>query len=123
MLERPYPRMSGAMARKPRLAKHGSWCRQLMESSGQPCTKMITGRCAPPQAREKVVCLALLAICSVTGNDMETFLPVPRLMRGTAGNVVRCIKICKRNDFGNKPPREESPRERLQWCLQSSQCC
>src|SRR2546426_5684294 len=64
---------------------------QGIESSGQPCTKMITGRCAPPQAREKVVCLALLAICSVTGNDMETFLPVPRLMRGTAGNVVRCI--------------------------------
>src|SRR5262245_35766555 len=30
-----------------------------------------------------------LAIYSVTGNDLEAFLPVPRLMQGTTANVMR----------------------------------
>jgi len=32
---------------------------------------------------------SLLAIYSVTGNDLEVFLPVPRLMQGTTAHVVR----------------------------------
>src|SRR5207302_8426613 len=40
-----------ATARNPRPARQGSWCRQLIESSGQPCTNTMSGASCAPQAR------------------------------------------------------------------------
>ena len=37
----------------------------------------------------RITACSLLVLCAVTGNDMEAFLLVPRLMQGTTANVVR----------------------------------
>jgi hypothetical protein len=43
--------MSGAIARQPRSPKYLSWWRQLSDSSGQPCAKMMSGASRGPLAR------------------------------------------------------------------------
>src|SRR5271157_4254252 len=62
--------MSGATARNPRLANTGSCPRQEIDSSGQPCTKMIGVACAGPHERKNVVCRGVLATCSRIGKFM-----------------------------------------------------
>src|SRR5215813_11923527 len=47
---------------------------------------LIGGVCLPSVS---ITACSLLAICSVTGNDSEAFLPVPRLMQGTTAHVMR----------------------------------
>src|SRR5262249_30405371 len=83
--------MSGAMARNPKLAKHGSWSRQLSESSGQPCTNIIGGAPAGPQERENVVCRGDFATCSGRGNfpGMESSLLMRGAQWGPAHNEAR----------------------------------
>src|SRR6266404_8932678 len=58
--------MSGAIARKPRSAKHGSWCRQESESSGHPWTNTIRGASGAPASRKAVVCRSVFTRPSVT---------------------------------------------------------
>src|SRR4029077_15092651 len=60
--------MSGAFARKPRSAKHGSWCRQESESSGQPCTNTIRGASGAPASRKAVVWRSVFTRPSVTAD-------------------------------------------------------
>ena len=72
--------------------------------------------------RMKAICLALLAMCSVTGNNMVIFLPMPLLMRGTACNVVRRVWFVNAMTSAT-PPLEGPPSQSLQWCPQGSQRC
>src|SRR5260370_12914767 len=60
--------MSGAIARKPRSAKHGSWCRQESESSGHPWTNTIRGASGAPASRKAVVCRSVFTRPSVTAD-------------------------------------------------------
>src|SRR6266436_3354324 len=58
--------MSAAIARKPRSAKHGSWCRQESENSGHPWTNTIRGASGAPASRKAVVCRSVFTRPSVT---------------------------------------------------------
>ncbi len=62
--------MSGATARNPRLANTGSCPRQEIDSSGQPCTKMIGVACGAPDERKNDVCRGVLTTCSRMGKLM-----------------------------------------------------
>src|ERR1700674_3503316 len=58
--------MSGATARNPRAPSTGSWCRQLSDNSGQPCTNTTSGPSSGPDASSDVVWSPILRVCWVT---------------------------------------------------------
>src|SRR6478752_9201308 len=64
--------MSGAIARNPSPAKTGSWCRQLIDSSGQPCRNSTTGPSSGPAARYPVVCRSVRSVWATISDIAST---------------------------------------------------